>query len=159
MKKALFPGTFDPPTLGHLDLIQRASKLCDKLYIGIGHNSSKNKPLFTLSEKEELVKTITKDIRNAEVISFSGLVVECAQELKVDYLIRGLRTFSDFEYECQMAFANNKMTGIETLFLMADSQYAHLSSTLIKEIAHYKHRLTDFIPASIEEAVFNKLKD
>lgn len=157
MKKALFPGTFDPPTLGHLNIIQRAETLFDKLYIGIAQNSTKKNQLFSIEEKKKLLKTLIPQNSNIEIVSFSGLVVDYAQTQNINCLIRGIRTFSDFEFESEMASANKKMTGIETLFLMADTQLAHISSTLIREIASNGRRLHQFIPVAIEEIVFKKL--
>jgi pantetheine-phosphate adenylyltransferase len=157
MKKALLAGTFDPPTLGHLDLIQRASRICDKLYVGVTLNSEKKKQLFSIPEKKKLLAAITKGLPNVEIVNFTGLVVDFAKKMKIDHFIRGIRSFSDFEYECQMASANHLMTGIETVFLMSDGKYADISSSLIKEIAGYGGRLHPFIPKAIEEVVYKKL--
>jgi pantetheine-phosphate adenylyltransferase len=157
MKKALFPGTFDPPTLGHVDLIKRSTSICDKLYVGIAVNSSKSGALFTVEEKEEMLRKICKPYPHAEVVQFSSLVVEFARQHQIDYLIRGLRAFSDFEYEFRMALANRHLSGIETVFLMADEKVAHISSTLIRELGHYKSRLHQFVPSEIEEQVFSKV--
>jgi len=157
MKRALFPGTFDPPSLGHLDIIERASKICDKLYIAIALNPSKRAEcLFTIEEKKEMVKEITQTISNLEVVSFSGLVTDFAKKNSVDFLVRGLRAFSDFEYEFRMALANRRVSGLETVFLMADARHAHISSSLIREFAHYKTRLHDFVPKVIEERVYQR---
>jgi pantetheine-phosphate adenylyltransferase len=157
MKKALFPGTFDPPTLGHIDIIKRSASICDKLYVGIAVNSSKSDALFTAQEKEAMLKKICKPYPHAEVVHFSSLVVEFAKQNQMDYLIRGLRAFSDFEYEFRMALANRHLSGIETVFLMADERVAHISSTLIRELGRYKSRLLEFVPAEIEEQVFLKV--
>ncbi len=158
MKKALFPGTFDPPTLGHLDIINRAANLCNKLYIGIANNLNKPDKLFTLAEKQAMLNLCIKNISNVEVVTFSGLVVECAKAHDVDCIIRGLRSFSDFEYELQMALANHKMTGIETIFLPAAETFSHISSTLIREIASYGGPLQAFVSAEIEQKIQEKLK-
>lgn len=156
--KALFPGTFEPPTLGHLDIIQRAAGICDKLYVGIAVSSEKTgRSLFSTEEKMEMLKEITRSFPKVEVVSFSGLVVDFAKKNGVNFLIRGLRTFTDFEYEFRMALANRKISGLETVFLMPDERQAHISSTLIREIAANKTRLKDFIPAAIEERVFQRL--
>jgi pantetheine-phosphate adenylyltransferase len=158
MTKFLFPGSFDPPTLGHLDLIERASHICDKLYVAVATNATKKeKPLFTLDEKKKLLETITTHIHNIEIITLSGLVMDTAKSLGVNCLVRGLRAFSDFEYEYRMALANRRMGGLETLFLMADEKHAHISSTLIRELAHYKTRLHNFVPAPIEEMVYTRM--
>jgi pantetheine-phosphate adenylyltransferase len=156
MKTALFPGTFDPPTIGHHDIIQRAVNLFDKIYVGIAINTSKRDPAFTIAEKKVLLEVMVAPLSQVEIITFSDLVVDCAQKLKVDCLLRGLRTYSDFEYECQMAAANHKMIGIETVFLMSDNKHVHISSTLIREIANCGRRLHGFVPEVIEDAVFKK---
>ncbi len=154
MKKALFPGTFDPPTLGHADLIRRSKSICDKLYVGIATNSAKPSDLFTVEERKKMLETICKPYPHVEVVTFATLVVDFAKEHNVDFLIRGLRAFSDFEYEVRMALANRRLSGIETLFLMADERVGHISSTLIRELGRLKSRLHDFVPAEIEEQVF-----
>jgi len=159
MKSALFPGTFDPPTLGHLDIIERAAKICDHLVIGVGANlSKKEKKLFTPEEKIEMLKIITNHLSHIEIVSFSGLVVDFAKEKKIHFLIRGLRAFSDFEYEFSMALANRKISGIETVFLMADARHAHISSSLIRELGGYHSHLHEFIPSSIEDKVYKRFR-
>lgn len=157
MKKALFPGTFDPPTLGHIDIIKRTASICDKLYVGIAVNAFKKDVLFTVEEKTAMLNEICKPYPHAEVVHFSCLVVEFAKQHHIDYLIRGLRAFSDFEYEFRMALANRHLSGIETVFLMADERVAHISSTLIRELGRYKSRLHEFVPAEIEEKVFTRV--
>jgi pantetheine-phosphate adenylyltransferase len=157
MKTALFPGTFDPPTLGHIDLIRRSKPICDKLYVGIATNSAKHSDLFSIQERQSMLKTICKPFPHVEVTTFSTLVVEFAKEKNVDFLIRGLRAFSDFEYEVRMALTNRHLSGIETLFLMADEKVGHISSTLIRELGKYQSRLHDFVPAEIEAQVFERV--
>ena len=158
MKRALFPGTFDPPTLGHLDIIQRALDICDELYIGVATNIGKGREaLFSTEEKMQMLQDITRSLPQVKVASFSGLVVTFAKKHNINFLIRGLRAFSDFEFEFRMALANRKISGIETVFLMADERHAHISSTLIRELGHYETRLNDFVPAAIEDKVFKRL--
>lgn len=157
MKIALFPGSFDPPTVGHLDIIKRALKVSDKLIIAVAENIRKKQSLFSISERLDLLKKITKDFDNIEIIDFSELVVDFAKKNNVSFIVRGLRAFSDFEYEFRMALANRKIGGVETLFLMADSNLAHVSSTYIKELAHFNRHLKDFIPDEIEPFVFDRL--
>ncbi len=157
MKKALFPGTFDPPTLGHIDIIKRSASMCDKLYVGIASNAYKTDALFPVDEKVAMLKQICKAYPHAEIVHFSCLVVEFAKQHQINYLLRGLRAFSDFEYEFRMALANRHLSGIETVFLMADERVAHISSTLIRELGRYKSRLHGFVPAEIEEQVFSKV--
>jgi pantetheine-phosphate adenylyltransferase len=156
MKTALFPGTFDPPTLGHVDLIRRSQQICNKLYVGIAVNSAKPSDLFSIEERLSMLKVICKPYSHVEVTTFSTLVVEFAKKNNVDFLLRGLRAFSDFEYEARMALANRCLSGIETVFLMADEKVGHISSTLIRELGRFKSRLHDFVPAQIEAQVFER---
>lgn len=146
MKIALFAGTFDPPTLGHQEIIERASKLCDKLYVALAQSVGKRNAPISLDERVALLKVLTKSLKNVEVISFDGLVVDCAKELKADVLIRGLRNGADLDYEMQMASANRLMTGIETLCLLSSPQFSQINSTLIREIAAGGKSLEGFVP-------------
>lgn len=156
MRKALFPGTFDPPSLGHLDLIERALGLCDRLYVGIGVNTAK-RATFTVEERGEMLEKICRPLDSVEVVVFDGLVVDFAKEKGIGFLVRGLRAAADFDYELQMALANRKLSGIETVFLLANPLYAHVSSTLIREVAKMQHRLKDFVPEAIEAMIFERL--
>lgn len=151
----IFPGTFDPPSKGHLDIIQRASLICDKLLIAIAVKPDK-KALFSPEDKQEMLRLITQSIPNTQIEIFQGLVVDFARIHKAQFLIRGLRAFSDFEYEFQMALANRRLSGIETLFLMADERHTQISSSLIREIAYFKGPLRDFVPAEIEPLIRKK---
>jgi pantetheine-phosphate adenylyltransferase len=157
MKKALFPGTFDPPTLGHVDIIRRSASICDKLYVGIATNTTKTGELFTIQEREAMLKTVCKPYPHTEVVRFSTLAVDFAKQHQVNFLIRGLRAFSDFEYEFRMALTNRRLSGIETVFLMADERVGHISSTLIRELGRFKSRLHDFVPSEIEELIFQRV--
>jgi pantetheine-phosphate adenylyltransferase len=158
MDTALFPGTFDPPTLGHLDIIRRAAPLVKQLYVGISSNLAKRKEeVFSLEERREMLIAVTRDIPSIKIEIFSELTIDFAKRKKVDALVRGLRSSADLETEFQLALANRKLSGIETLFLMADPATCHISSTLIKEIASHKKRLTDFVPAELEEQIFRRL--
>ncbi|NGX42513.1 MAG: Phosphopantetheine adenylyltransferase [Chlamydiae bacterium] len=159
MKKAVFPGTFDPPSLGHLDIIQRASKVCDRLYVGIALNVAKPEELFSVSERKAMLEEILKPLQNVEVVTFESLVVDYVQKNQIDYIVRGLRALSNSEYEFRMALANRKMSGVETVFLMADESLSHISSSLIKEIGSFGHRLHDFVPKEIEEVVFRRISE
>jgi len=156
MAIGLIPGTFDPPTLGHLDVIERAAKVCKKLIIGVADNQQKPTSCFNTKERIELIQKVVPGI---EVVQINGLIVDFAKEHKIDFLIRGLRAFSDMEHEFQMALANKKIGNMETLFFMADGRYAHISSSLIRDIAAHGHHLKDFVPASIEEEVFKRLHE
>lgn len=157
MKTAFFTGTFDPPTLGHLDIIERSQSLCDKLYVGIGINSAKENTLFSTEERKAMLVKICKRYPHIEVVAFEGLAAEFAKQHQVNFFIRGLRAFSDFEYESDMALANRKLSGTDTVFLMADERVGHIRSTLIRELGKFRSRLHDFIPSEIEDEVFKKL--
>lgn len=158
MKQALFSGTFDPPTLGHLDIIKRSCKICDKLFVGIACSGTKERQSdFSVEEKKEMLAAMTKDLGQMEIVSIDGLVVDFAKQHNIHFLLRGLRAFSDFEYEFRMALANRKLSGIETVFLMADEKHSHISSSLIRELTYHKSRLHEFVPSSIEEFVFQRL--
>lgn len=156
MKTAVYPGVFDPPTLGHLEIIKRAAGICDKLVVAISESTNKRKTAFSIDERKKMLDILIKDMDHVELVSFSGLVVDCALELKADFLIRGLRSGVDFDYEIQMASANAMMTGIQTIFLVSSPQYTHLSSTLIREIAACGGPLQGFVPDSIVEYVRRK---
>ncbi len=156
MKKGLLAGSFDPPTFGHLDIIERAAKLCDELVVGIAINPSK-KPIFTVDEKKELLETLLNKLQNATIKSFEGLVVEFAKKEQANFLIRGLRAFSDFEYELRMAIANKKIASLETLFLVADFPLSQINSTLIKEIASFKGPINFFVPEIVSKKLQEKL--
>ncbi|MBS0621265.1 MAG: pantetheine-phosphate adenylyltransferase [Verrucomicrobia bacterium] len=157
MKTALFAGTFDPPTTGHLNLIQRSASLCDLLYVAIATNIEK-KPLFTPLERQEMLEEICKPFAHVQVILLTGLVTQFATENRVDFLLRGLRAPSDFEKELSLSVANCALSGIETLYLMADPSHAHISSTRIRELGHFGERLTGYVPDPIESLVFQRLQ-
>lgn len=158
MQTALLPGSFDPPTLGHLNIIERAARLYDKLYVAVGINISKNNhALFTTEERVQMLKELTRSFSKVEVVPFSGLVVEFAKKKKADVLIKGLRAVADLEYERMMAVANHKISGIETVFLLSDEQYSHISSTIICELAHYRAPLEGFVPPSVASHITQKL--
>lgn len=158
MKIGLFPGTFGPPSKGHLDIIQRACHICDRLIVAVAHKPVKhNESSFTEQEKIEMLRLITRSLPQVEIVAFHGLIVDFAREKKANFLIRGLRAFSDFEYEFQMALANRRLSGIETLFLMADERHTQISSSLIREIAHFNGPLHDFVPQEIESIIRKKL--
>lgn len=159
MKKALFPGTFDPPTLGHLDIIRRASLLCDELIVGLAFNPEKDPSLLSPEVRREMIEEITQDLPNITVVTFTGLMVDFALKHQVNLIIRSLRAASDLEFEFSMASANRKMSGLETLFLMADEKYSRISSSLVRQIGSGGRRLNDFVPAQIEERVFRAFKE
>jgi len=156
---ALFPGTFDPPTYAHLNIIEKAAQLCDKLYVGLGINLAKQHSLlFSLEDRKHFLIKMTETIPHVEVVPFPELVVHIAKHLSVQYLIRGLHPYSNFNHEMQMAAANRKLSGLETLFILSDEKYAYISSSLVREIANCKGNLLDFIPHTIEPLISQKLK-
>lgn len=157
MKAAIYPGTFDPPTLGHLNIIQRAASKFDKLIVAIGENPAKVAPVFSLKERVHFFKIITADISNIEIVAFSGLLVDFAKSQGIDIIIRAIRTILDFENETLQAQMNRHLGNVETFYLVVDEKCRLISSTLIREIASHGKRLTDFVPQEIEEAVFQKL--
>lgn len=156
MKIAVCPGSFDPITYGHLDIITRGSKVFDKIYVSILNNVSK-KPLFTLEERIELIKEVTKHLPNVEVDSFDGLLVEYAESVGASVIIRGLRAVTDFEYEMQITSMNRYQNEkIETLFMMTNNQYSFLSSSIVKEAAQYNGDVTGLVPPPVEVALKEK---
>ena len=141
MKKAIYPGSFDPVTLGHLDIIRRSASLVDHLIVGVLNNSTKT-PLFSVEERVNMLREVTKDLPNVEVLSFSGLLVDFAAEHNVSVIIRGLRAVTDFEYELAMSQTNRVAApGIDTVFLTTSLKYAYLSSSIVKEMAMYIVRI------------------
>lgn len=156
MKIGIYPGSFDPVTLGHLDIIERSSKLVDKLIIGVLVNSSKT-PLFTDRERVELLNKATSHINNIEIVSYNGLLVDFAKERQADVIIRGLRAVTDFEYELQLAQTNKKLyPDVETIFLATNVNFAYLSSSVVREIAKYGGDIKQFVPESIVQSVYDK---
>lgn len=158
MKIGIYPGSFDPITLGHLDVIERSSKIVDKLIIGVLNNSAK-KSLFTPDERVEMIREVTKQIPNVEVESFSGLVVEYAELKQANILVRGLRAITDFEYELQIAQVNHKQNpNVDTIFLTTAVEYSYISSSLVKEFASYGSDVSQFVPPLIVEKLKEKYK-
>lgn len=153
---AIYPGSFDPCTNGHLDVISRSSKLFDKLYVAVLVNRNKV-PTFTIEERVELLKRVTSDIPNIEIISFNSLLVNIATEVGASVIIKGLRAVSDFEYEFQMALANSRLVpGIETLFLPTSNENLFLSSSLVKEVASNGGDISSLVPPEIREDIVRK---
>ncbi len=157
-RKAIYPGSFDPITYGHIDIIKRASRLYDTVYVAVAHSPDK-KLLFTVSERVDMAKKATKGLKNVIVEDFNGLVVDYVRRKKSCVIIRGLRMISDFEYEFQMALTNRKLAcDIETIFMMPNENYSYLSSKLIKEAVSLGADVPDFVPDFVEVALRKKLK-
>lgn len=156
MKRAIYPGSFDPVTLGHMDIISRAAKVVDELIVAVLINSAK-KPLFSVEERVSMLEEITRDIPNVKVKSFDGLLVEYAENEKADFIVRGLRAVTDFEYELQIAQSNHIVNPrVDTLFLTTSLEYAYLSSTIVKEIASYGGDISRFVPEQLMERIYTK---
>lgn len=157
MNKAVYPGSFDPVTNGHLDIIRRSAKVFDKVIVAVLNNPNKN-PMFNLEERVELIKHATSDLENIEIHCFSGLLIDYVQEKKVDVIIKGLRAVSDFEYEFQMALMNKKLNkDVETLFMTTNSKFSYLSSSLVKEVFKFGGCIEGLVPDIVIEKMEKKL--
>ncbi len=156
MRRAIYPGSFDPVTNGHLDVIERARKLFDEVVVAVAHNDEKQ-PLFSLEERLELLRETAGRIDNVRIAEFKGLLVDFAKAEKAGAVIRGLRAVSDFEFEFQMALMNRKLeAGVETIFLMPKEEYTYLSSRIVKEIARLGGDVSSFVPARVAKALSRK---
>ncbi len=158
---AVCPGSFDPVTLGHLDIITRGASVFDKVIVAVLNNRSKQ-PLFSVEERVHLLKEVTKDIPNVEIDSFNGLLIDYVKAKQASAIIKGLRAVSDFEYEMQMASINRKLDeDVETFFMMTNNKFSYLSSSIVKEIAKYNAHVGDLVPEVVENALkekFSKLR-
>jgi len=155
---AIYPGTFDPITFGHIDIMRRGLKIFDRIIVAVAQNAQKE-PLFTLEERIEMVKKSTVGIRGLKVEPFDGLMIDFAQKKNINVIIRGIRMVSDFEYEFQMALTNRKLAkSIETVFLMPSEEYSYVSSKLLKEAAFLGAGLNKFLPRIVEKKLKSKLK-
>ena len=158
MKIAIYPGSFDPVTKGHLDIIERSAKMVDVLIVAVLNNNSKS-PLFSVEERVNMLKEVTKGISNVKVDSFSGLLVDFAKKINATIIIRGLRAVTDFEYELQMSQTNRIMDNdIDTVFLTTSLEYAYLSSSIVKEVAFCGGDIDKFVPEYVVEKVNEKIK-
>ncbi|WP_338469930.1 pantetheine-phosphate adenylyltransferase [Niallia sp. XMNu-256] len=156
---AICPGSFDPITNGHMDIISRGSKIFDKLYVVVLKNASKN-PLFTVEERIELIKGATEKYPNVHVESYSGLLVDYARKVGATVNLRGLRAVSDFEYEMQITSMNRLLNQeLETFFIMTRNQYSFLSSSIVKEVAKYGADISELVPAVVEKALLEKFRE
>ena len=157
-KTAVYPGSFDPVTNGHLDIIKRASRTFDRVHVAILKNSSKT-PMFTLEQRIDWIKRATSHLPNVEVDSFDGLLVNYMDEKNAGIIIKGLRAVSDFEYEFQMALMNHKLNkNIETLFMMTNGKYSYLSSSIVKEVARHNGNLEGLVPDFMIDEIMNEVK-
>jgi pantetheine-phosphate adenylyltransferase len=154
---AIYPGSFDPPTNGHLDLIERGSKIFDELVVAILRNPDKD-PLFSLHERRHMLEALTENFRNVRVDVFDGLTVDYAAKVKASAVLRGIRALSDYEYELQMALMNRKLQPeLETVFMMPAEQYSYLSSRLVREVAQLGGSIADLVPEMVERRLKEKL--
>jgi len=158
MKIAIYPGSFDPITLGHMDIVRRAANIFDKLIICVMVNAEKN-PMFNLEERLELVQRVTKDIPNVEADTSALLLADYAKKKNANVVVKGLRVLSDYERECQMALINKKINpDLDTFFLTASEQYTYLSSSIVKEMAEYRVKLEEFVPQEIIADIMGKVR-
>lgn len=159
MRQAIIPGSFDPVTYGHLDIIERAARIFDRVWAVVFHNPEKNGGLFTIAERLELLAEATKHIPNVSIDASDGLLVTYARERGIGVVVKGLRAFSDFEYEFKMALMNKRLDEqIETLFMMTATEYAYVSSSVLKEVCQYGGSVHGLVPPLVEERLYAKLK-
>ena len=157
MSIAVYPGSFDPVTYGHLDVIRRSSSLVDELIVGVLNNNTKT-PLFSVEERVKILLEVTKDLPNVQIESFSGLSVEFAKQSGAQFIVRGLRAITDFDYELQMAQTNRVLNpDIDTIFLTTSLEYAYLSSSTVKEVASYGGDISKLVPGAVVDRIYNKI--
>ena len=156
--RAIYPGSFDPVTNGHLDIIRRAAAISDELIVGVLYNKAKT-PLFSVEERVKMLCEVTKDMKNVKVVPFEGLLIEFAEQMDAKVIVRGLRAVTDFEYELQMAALNKSLnSNVETIFIMSSHEYSFLSSSSVKEIAAFSGEFKDFVPYPVYLALKEKFK-
>lgn len=156
MSKAIYPGSFDPVTLGHIDVITRASEIFDEIIVGVLVNSSKS-PLFSTEERVNMLREVCSSLKNVKIVSFEGFSVDFAREQNANVIVRGLRAITDFEYELQMAQTNRVLNpGIDTLFLTTSIDYSYLSSSIVKEVASLGGDISRFVPKQIIDRVYDR---
>lgn len=154
MRRAVCPGSFDPVTLGHIDIFERASAMFDEIIISVFHNPGKDKAMFTMEERVEMLKEATKHIPNVRVTGFSGLLNEFCRKEEAPFIVRGLRAFTDFEYEFQRALLIKKIDNqLETVFIMTNAKYSFVSSSGVRELAAFGGQVKDLVPECIEERI------
>jgi pantetheine-phosphate adenylyltransferase len=158
MLRAIYPGSFDPVTFGHIDIIERAARISDELIVGVLQNKAKT-PLFSVEERVIMLREVTKHLKNVKIIPFEGLLIEFAKQMDAKVIVRGLRAITDFEYELSMAQTNRILApDIDTMFLITSLEYAYLSSTTVKEVAAYDASIEQFVPPVVSEALRKKLE-
>ena len=158
MLRAIYPGSFDPVTYGHLDIMKRSSKIVDELVVGVLNNNAKM-PLFSAAERVKMLKEVTTGFDNIVIVPFEGLLVDFAKKMEAELIIRGLRAITDFEYELQMTQTNHKLgPGLETMFLTTSIEYSYLSSTTVKEIAAFGGDTSQFVPEVVGRELKDKMK-
>ena len=156
MRKAVYPGSFDPITFGHLDIIKRSSRMVDELVVAVLRNSSKNS-LFSLEERVNMIRELTKDFPNVKVETFDGLLVDYMSQIDANIIVRGLRAVTDFEYELQIAQMNHVLKdNVETVFLITNLKYSYLSSSLVREIASYGGDISKLVPTQLIDRIYEK---
>ena len=159
MLRAIYPGSFDPVTLGHMDIIRRSAAITEELIVGVLQNKSKI-PLFSVEERVRMLKEVTKEIKNVKIVPFEGLLIDFAREVEAKVIVRGLRVVTDFEYELQRAQTNHKLNPeIETLFMTTGLDYSYLSSSVVREIAAFGGDISQFVPESVIKQVTEKIKE
>ncbi|MDW7651049.1 MAG: pantetheine-phosphate adenylyltransferase [Bacillota bacterium] len=159
MSIAIYPGSFDPVTNGHKDIIERASRVFDKVVVSVLENPRKE-PLFSIEERVEMLKMITNSIANVEVDSFQGLLIDFAKQKNSNILVKGLRAMSDFEFEFQMALINRKLDSrLETMFMMTNNRYSYVSSSIVKEIGIYGGDISELVPCEVYNIIMRKIRN
>ena len=159
MTRAIYPGSFDPVTLGHLDIIKRASKIFDELIVGVLNNNSKS-PLFSVEKRVKMLNDVVKDLPNVKVMFFEGLLVDFARKVDAQIIVRGLRAVTDFEYELQMSQTNTVLNeNVDTIFFTTSLEYAYLSSSTVREAAYFGADISKFVPESVVQQVYDKFKE
>jgi pantetheine-phosphate adenylyltransferase len=156
MNRAIYPGSFDPVTYGHLDIIKRSANLFDELLVGVLNNTAKS-PLFSVEERVNMLTEATYDIKNIKIVAFSGLLVEFVKETKASVVVRGVRAITDFEYELQLAQTNHVLyPSVDTMFLTAKLEYSYLSSTIVREVARFGGDISKFVPDQVAKKMYDK---
>ena len=159
MLRAIYPGSFDPVTNGHFDIIRRAAQISDELIVGVLQNKAKT-PLFSVEERVTMLNEVTKNMKNVKIIPFEGLLIDFAKQMDAKVIVRGLRAITDFEYELQMSQTNRKLNSdVETIFLTTSLDYSYLSSTTVKEVASFDGDISQFVPEIVAKKITEKIKE